>query len=987
MRIRTGVVSLAATLAAATLPLASGASFSEVGDAGQSVITAQLAAGPSGAPLTRIAGSLGDSEADLFRIRLSGGVFSASTISTLGNLFDTSLFLFTSSGLGVYANDDASGAQAALPARILPAGDYLLAITAGGYEPQGPGGPLFPPIDFFTVFPEDVRQATQGAGPLAAWAGFFTLLSPPVAYAIDLTGAEFAPIPEPATVALFAVGLAALAWRRRRAAACAALALVAGGLAWAQPRRPPAKIGGPLAHLVGRYLSRGASLPPGGVRDLEVAHSLPSGQFALVRGDSPLLVDRSERVLVDIVLSSGANLAETRAGLERAGARITGVFPYYRGGAISAYAPLDAIVALAGEARVASIAATSRPQRAAGSVTSQGRAAHRVDLAPFTGAGITVAVLSDSFNTCTSNFCQGVTAEADVATGDLPNDAQGPGLKALLDDLDQPGTVDEGRAMAQIVHDLAPQAKLCFATAFKGQASFAANILALREDPACRADIIVDDVYYYTEPFFSDGMIAQAVDLAATSTALAGRRVAFFSAAGNDGGNGYYSELRFVPRTTAAALPQPVDLTTVPAGVLALYDGFHDFEPGPGVAISQFLALGNNPVFSLQWDDPFDVPGGVTTDFDVFFFDPTTGQFLFVVNANNFATNQPSEYFGLVGEGGVRLVLARRNTGARLARRVKYFVQSLAAASEFIGNQSAVTFGHATARGAFGVGAYRYDLAPYTGPLTPGLEAFSSAGPAYIAFDAAGARLPTLDVRRKPDFSAANGVNTTFFRFGDVEGDGFPNFFGTSAAAPHAAAIAALLLQKAGGPGALSPAQIGTYLQRSTGPRADYYFVRGTAVSGAASVTLTANGTGAYDSGFFHLTVTAPGQMLTSLTIRLPGANVFDSRELFSEGGYPVTLGESSPGVSITSPNPNAVSNSVTLTFSGLSSGKFVRFGIDRDPSNGADAIAGATFTATLSGPGPATLSGTLANGSITGWRVYDGFGFIDAVNALALVP
>ncbi|HBY59805.1 MAG TPA: hypothetical protein DEH78_08265, partial [Solibacterales bacterium] len=480
---------------------------------------------------------------------------------------------------------------------------------------------------------------------------------------------------------------------------------------------------------------------------------------------------------------------------------------------------------------------------------------------------------------------------------------------------------------------------------------------------------------------------SQAIDLAATSTTLAGRRVAYFTAAGNDGANGYYSEIRMVPRATAASLPQPIDLNSVPPETLALYDGFHDFEPGPGLALSQFLSLGPNPMFSVQWDDPFDLPGGMTTDFDVLFFNPETGAFLFALSANSFATNQPVELFALGGAGGLRMAFARRNTGARLATRIKYFVQSLSSASEFIGNQSAVTFGHSTARGAFGVGAYRYDVSPYQAPFTPALEFFSSAGPAYIALDANGSRLPAVEVRRKPDFSAANGGNTTFFRLSDVEADGLPNFFGTSAAAPHAAAIAALLLEKAGGPGSLTSARIGTYLQRSAAPRTDYFFVRGTAASGPATVTLTANGSGAYDSGFFHLAFNSPGQTLTSLTITLPPGMVFDSRALFSAGGYPLTIGDSSPGVAIASPNPDSVSGTLTITFSGLTSGRFVRFGVDRDPLNDADAIAGATFTATLSGPGPTTVSGALGNGTITGWRVYDGFGFIDAVNALAMIP
>src|SRR4030095_14725870 len=95
----------------------------------------------------------------------------------------------------------------------------------------------------------------------------------------------------------------------------------------------------------------------------------------------------------------------------------------------------------------------------AGSVTSQGDTTLRADIARntygFTGAGWKVAVLSDSFDTGTGSY------SADISSGDLPS-----GVQVIQD---SPGGTDEGRAMAQIVHDVAPGASLAFATANGGE--------------------------------------------------------------------------------------------------------------------------------------------------------------------------------------------------------------------------------------------------------------------------------------------------------------------------------------------------------------------------------------------------------------------------------------------------------------------------------------------------------------------------------------
>ncbi len=773
-----------------------------------------------------------------------------------------------------------------------------------------------------------------------------------------------------------------------------------------------------------------------GVRELlsDAAPSRNAATAQTARGISRKAVrDREDRVMLSIHLNGKTTLPDVRNLLVAAGAQVTAEASSYRNGVISAFVPVNKIAEVAHAPGVLSISLGRRPIRNAGAAISGGALQLRTDVVNaqgFDGTGITVGCLSDSYDQAVTDLNGDPLtdhAAQDVQTDDLPGVGNPNGntspVVVLEDSPPDPNVFDEGRAMLQIIHDVAPKAKLAFATAFVSDTDFANNIRNLRTTANC--DVIVDDVFYTQEPMFSDGIIAQAVNDVATSNVLAGKKVAYFSSAGNQQGGGYGSNFNPVADATVRAglANQNLNLSTVPQALTS--GGFHNFNPNLGTAdVSQsFVITAQTTVeFDFQWNDPFDVVNGVTTDYNILIFD-ANGQFLnaFSGTANNFTTQEPIEDITATNstdnDAVYQIVITRAGTSPAtpVASKIRYLAiddfGSGVGAKEYYQPAAAATFGHSCSAHAFGTAAYVYDnnpSVPVGAPFTPEVEDFTSQGPSTIDFDSSGTRLAQSEIRQKPDIAAPDGGNTTFFGF-DYEGDGFPNFFGTSAAAPHAAGVAALLLNKAAVDSqTLTEQQIRTDLQNSVlSPHdVDPFFIQGTARArpGArratgASVHVTGFGNGSNasskDPSFFTITFEPgkKGESLTQVTIDLSTAGLkFDSS---SDTGFPFTLGvlrgisASSITTNIPAEDPNIESITLFFAKNTFTAGTSVSFGIDRDfigdgGGNGADLMQDATILANTTKVG---LQGRFMNTFGIGYSIEDGFGLIDAVKAAQAVP
>lgn len=380
-----------------------------------------------------------------------------------------------------------------------------------------------------------------------------------------------------------------------------------------------------------------------------------------------------------------------------------------------------------------------------GSVTSQGDASQHGPQARAlgsNGAGVTVGVMSDSMNQ------QGGGISGSQGNNELP-----PNVTDLGDAV---GGIDEGRAMGEIVYDEAPGiTNMLFDTGTTGAATKASHIATL---VSSGARVIADDTFYLTEPLFQDGAVAQAVDAAKAAG------TAYITSAGNRANQSW-------------------DGTFTPLGSL------NDFGGGDTRQAVADLPAGATMTIALQWDEPW---GGATDDFDIDVFANNSAAFSCTSH-----TSFPIEPCSIHNGGGTTIEVEidiKRVTGAGTPR-MKYIVADnfgTFTIKEHATNQGAIDPDAASASGALTTAAVCWSTLLSNCIGAAGLqspEGFSSRGPVVHTRDASGNPLASPEVRQKPNVAGADGVSTDL-----PSGGGLNPFFGTSAAAPSVAGVAALAL-------------------------------------------------------------------------------------------------------------------------------------------------------------------------------------------------
>ena len=336
-----------------------------------------------------------------------------------------------------------------------------------------------------------------------------------------------------------------------------------------------------------------------------------------------------------------------------------------------------------------------------------------------TGAGIKVGVLSDSFNDLGG-------AAADEADGALPPAADIDVIKDLAPgDPGYPGT-DEGRAMMEIIHEIAPDATFAFYTASESEQDFANGILALA---AAGCKVIVDDVGYYDEPFFQNGVVAQAIQT------VEAEGVTYITAAGNDAENG--SQNAWMAISGSFSLDgKTVSLTDA--------ENFgSSATPAPFQTVTVNTDGGKYQIpLLLEWNQAYGTVSSATADLEILVYNSSGELVGTATNAGESYYNSRGQLVGTVtytGESANPWVefdftksgtyyVAIENLSGPDPSLIKEITEGDGLPATISGANVGTVYGHAMTPGAITVGAVDTADTPAFGINPPLSESFSSSG-------------------------------------------------------------------------------------------------------------------------------------------------------------------------------------------------------------------------------------------------------------------
>jgi hypothetical protein len=396
------------------------------------------------------------------------------------------------------------------------------------------------------------------------------------------------------------------------------------------------------------------------------------------------------------------------------------------------------------------------------------------------GSGISVGVISDGAQ----------DYQTDVQDGYLPSNV-------WIDPKDSTygSSGNEGAAMMQIVYDSAPGVKLGFC----GPSTDVQFLSCLGdfESTSFKANIIVDDLGFPGVAMFQNGTFATGV----ASFAQSNPSVHLVTAAGND--NGAFWEGTFTPMTLAT----PLTLNGV------TYTEANNFgtaaTPNPFAEVN--LVGSDTDYWILEWADPWESPVG---DYDVVVYTspPTSKSSGTIVACNqgdlidstgcSFSTTpgtspgpnpvQGNEYKNPTTNSELLYIEVLLRGGTSPSSSLKLLTGS-ANSNEITlkpGSPNGSIYGQSALPQEFTVGAMDVDQ---VGSSTGMIERYSSTGPVDFEYSSLTSTTPSPTSIPKPDITGVDGVTI------NPLGSFTSPFFGTSAAAPHIAALMALLLQHAPG--------------------------------------------------------------------------------------------------------------------------------------------------------------------------------------------